>query len=397
LFARVVEQTAGWVMHEMQSAEGGYYSSLDADSEHEEGKFYVWTLEEVRSLLSADEYAVAEPHFGLDGSPNFEDKYWHLRVAKPLRFVAARIGATEDACRAILEAARIKLFAARAQRVRPGRDEKILTSWNALMIRGMARAARQFERGDWLASAERAATFLRSTMHRDGRLYATHKDGTTHLNAYLDDYAFLLDAVLELLHARFDAEDLSFAQSLAEALLGRFEDSESGGFFFTSHDHERLIHRGKPGQDNATPSGNGIAAFALQRLGHLLGEARYLASTERTLQLYWPQIGRYPSGHASLLKALEEHLHPIVSVVLRGPRESLSPWQDALRERYRPATMVLAIPNGVEHLPQTLAHPDSGAVNAWVCQGVKCLAPIVELEKLEQALASESQAQDRPQ
>ena len=387
LFARVVEQTAAWVMREMQSSAGGYYSSLDADSEHEEGKFYVWSDEEIRKLLSADEYAVIEPHYGLDRPPNFEDKHWHLRVAKPLRFVATHTGRSPDDCQALLDGARAKLLAARETRVRPGRDEKILTSWNALMIRGMARAARQFDRSDWLASAQRAVDFVRGTMWKGGALLATHKDGRTHLNAYLDDHAFLLDALIELVQAAYRPEDLAFAHSIADALLERFEDPRAGGFFFTSHDHEPLIHRAKPGHDNATPSGNGVAAYALQRLGHLLGETRYLASAERALHLYWPHLNDHPSGFASLLNALAEALDPPQSVLLRGPAEALTPWRALVRSAYRPHVIALAVANGATGLPPTMTHADSDGVNAWVCRGVNCLPPIGTAVELAGALA----------
>ncbi len=386
LFQRVASETAQWVLREMQAPAGGYYSSLDADSEHEEGKFYVWTPDEVRALLSPEEYSVVEPHYGLDRTPNFEQRYWHLRVAKPLTYIAHRTGLTPEQCAALLATARDKLLAAREKRVRPGRDDKVLTSWNALMIRGMAKAARALDRPDWLDSAQRALEFLRTTLWRDGRLLATHKDGKSHLNAYLDDYAFLLDALLELLQAGFRPPDLDFACAIADALLAHFEDREAGGFFFTSHDHERLIQRPKPGLDNATPAGNAVAAFALQRLGCLLGEARYLGAAERTLKLFWPQIESHPSAFASMLNALAEHLEPPRTVVLRGPAAALEPWRKQLRSVYRPTALVLSIANGAKDLSAALAHPDSAAVNAWVCEGVKCLPAIADLVELQQML-----------
>jgi uncharacterized protein len=276
-FAAVVAETAAWILREMQDPRGGYYSTLDADSEHEEGKFYVWAADEARTLLTPQEFAIAAPHYGLNQPPNFEDHAWNLRVSVPLGAVAKSLSVPEAQATSHL-AARAKLFAARELRVRPGRDEKILTSWNALMIKGMARAGAVFGCVDWIASAQRAADFLRATMWRDGRLLATYKDGRAHLNAYLDDYAFTIDALLELLQSEFRAQDFEFARQLAEVLLEQFEDQRHGGFFFTSHDHEQLIHRPKPGHDNATPSGNGVAAYALQRMGHLLGETRYLAA-----------------------------------------------------------------------------------------------------------------------
>src|SRR5512141_403334 len=253
LFAEVVEETAAWTRREMQSPQGGYYSSLDADSEHEEGKFYVWTPQQVRALLSEEEYAVCAPFYGLDQAANFEGGHWHLHVARALEDIAASVGRSPPECGALLVRARAKLFAAREQRIRPGRDEKILTSWNALMIAGMARAARVFDRPEWLASARAALDFIRSALWREraggerARLLATCKDGRAHLNAYLDDYAFLLAALVELLQTDYDNRDLEFAHALAEVLLQQFYDPAQGGFFFTSEDHEALIHRPKPG------------------------------------------------------------------------------------------------------------------------------------------------------
>ncbi len=381
-FARVAAETAGWVMREMQSPEGGYYSSLDADSEHEEGKYYVWTPDEARAETTGDEYAVLAPHYGLEGPPNFEGKHWHLRETLPLERVAARLGKPVEECARLLDSARAKLFAARERRVRPGRDDKVLTSWNALMISGMARAAVVFDRRDWLDSAKRAFAFVRGTLWKDERLLATYKDGRAHLNAYLDDHAYLIAAATELLQAEFDAEALAFAEDLAEVLVERFEDTAHGGFFFTSHDHERLIHRPKPGHDNATPSGNGMAALALQRLSFLTGETRYAASAERALAQFYPAMAEEPGGHTTLLMALEERLRPPRTVILRGPAEPLARWRRALAERHAPATLVLALGPDARDLPPVLAKPASDRVNAWVCEGVTCLPPVDRLEEL---------------
>jgi uncharacterized protein YyaL (SSP411 family) len=369
-YARVVEETAIWVRREMQAADGGYYSSLDADSEGEEGKYYVWDRSEVELLLTTQELTLAARRWGFDGPPNFEGRHWHARIAGE---------ANADEMQS-LAAAREKLFAAREQRIRPGRDDKVLTSWNALMIDGMAHAARVFGRSDWLAAAQAAMDFIRGTMWHDGRLLATAKDGRAHLDAYLDDHAFLLAALLELLQAEFRHDDLAFAVELADALLARFEDREAGGFFFTAHDHEALIHRPKSGHDNATPSGNGIAAFALQRLGHLLGEGRYLLAAERTLRLFLPQIRRSPAGFASLLRVLEEALNPPDIIILRGPGQFMAEWTHALGAD--PRRLVLALPNGIPGLPATLAKPESDHVNAWVCRGVTCSAPTASLAEL---------------
>ena len=303
-FAQVVDQTAGWVMREMQSPHGGYYASLDADSEHEEGKFYVWQRNEIRDLLSPEEYALVKPYYGLDSTPNFENHAWNLRVTQPLSKVAEQLNLGAEQASARLSSARMKLFAAREKRVRPGRDEKILGSWNGLMIAGMAKAARTFNRADWLQSAQQAMDFVRGTLWQDGKLLATHKDGKTHLNAYLDDHAFLLNAALELMQTEFRPADLNFAVQLADALLARFEDAQNGGFFFTSHDHETLIQRNKTGQDNATPSGNGIAAQALLRLSELTGDMRYSGSGRTLPEIVLPR-------HAKGSQPVQQLVHSI--------------------------------------------------------------------------------------
>ncbi len=375
LYARCAGETAEWILREMQSPEGGYYSSLDADSEHEEGKFYVWDARQVRALLSAEEWDAVAPHYGLDRPPNFEDRHWHLHVARPLRAGAGPL----------LASAKTKLFAARAPRVRPARDEKVLVSWNALAIRGMARAGRVFGNPEWLASARRALEFVRAYMWRDGRLLATYKDGRAHLGAYLDDYAYLIVALLELLQAEYRGKDLEFAQSLAAVLLEQFEDPEAGGFFFTARDHERLIHRPKPGHDNAMASGNGMAAYALNRLAALTGEARYSRAAQRTLALFYPSLRERPSGYAMLLLALEEALEAPSTAILRGATQDLPPWQGALAREYLPGTLVLAIPAGTPDLPPVLDKPAGRSVSAWLCRGQTCLPPIDSIQALANA------------
>ena len=377
LYARCAEETAGWIMREMQSPEGGYYSSLDADSEHEEGKFYVWSRDEAQSALTGEEYAVLSPHFGLDQPPNFENRHWHLHVARPV----------EPGKEGILEKAKQKLFAARAKRVRPGRDEKVLVSWNALAIRGMAHAGRVFGREPWIASARRALDFIRSRMWRDGRLLATSKDGHAHLAAYLDDYAYLMAALIELLQGEFSLQELEFAEQLAEVLLAQFEDAEGGGFFFTARDHEALIHRPKPGYDNATPSGNAVAAWGLGRLAALTGEQRYAAAAERTLELFYPMMRDSPAGYGAMTIALDEHLQPPGVLVLRGRPEALAGWQAELAREFLPDTTVLAIADGMSGLPPALDKPARPEpVNGWLCRGVNCLLPISDLVDLRRTL-----------
>jgi uncharacterized protein YyaL (SSP411 family) len=377
-----------WLLREMQSPAGGYYSTLDADSEGHEGKFYVWSREEVKALLTEDEWLAVELHFGFDQRPNFENVAWNPVMALTVGDVAARLSLPFDVCDARLAQAREKLFAAREKRIHPGRDEKVLTSWNALMIEGVAHAARVFGCPDWLESARRALDFLRTTMwdatHK--RLRATHKDGLTRLNAYLDDYAFLIKAILAMLEADFREDDLRFAQELADVLLAQFEDAETGGFFFTSHDHETLIQRPKPAFDNATPSGNGVAAFALQRLAHLTGETRYALAAERTLAAFYDPVQDHPSGHASLLMALEEWLVPPELVVVDGPANEHATFRAVLAERFRPATLSIFIAGDTTGMPPPLRHPGADSAQAWVCRGTSCLPPINDPAELRATL-----------
>jgi uncharacterized protein YyaL (SSP411 family) len=388
-FERVAIETAAWMMREMQAPEGGFYSSLDADSEGHEGRFYVWDRDAAESLLNPAERAIVAQYYGLAGHANFEGHHWHLHVIQPLEDAARRVGQSPADAARHLATARAKLFAEREQRVRPGRDEKILASWNALAIRGMARAARVFGRDDWCRSARRALDLVRGTLWQPAgpggraRLLATCKDGRAHLNAYLDDHAFLLDAIVEMLQADFRPDDLAFARDIADTLLAQFEDREAGGFFFTSHDHERLIQRTKPGHDNATPSGNGIAALALGRLGHLLGEPRYLDAAARTVKAFRAGLDEHPAGFAALLEALAETVEPPRIVVLRGAPDAMRAWQRSLARTHRPDCLVFAVDAALSDIPDVLAKPlPAAGVNAHVCRGVTCSLPVTSPDAL---------------
>lgn len=385
LFKRVAIETARWVVREMQASDGGYYSALDADSEGHEGKFYVWTREEVGAVLDAQEYEVVAQGFGFDQAANFEDSAWHAYLAKDHASIARAFNMTEARVAEIMELARSKLFTVRETRVRPGRDDKILTAWNALMIKGMALVGRLLSAPACTASAAYALDCIRATLWVDGRLLATSKDGRAHLPAYLDDYAFLLDALIEMLQARWRSSDLHFAIEVADAMLAHFSDKAGGGFFFTADDHEQLIQRPKPYGDDATPSGNGIAAQALGRLGHLLGEPRYLEAATRTLESAWGEIVRMPYAHGTLLSALEDHLSPPLMVILRGDSEAMQPWVEYCRANYDLRRLCFAIPATEQELPGILAQQraDTG-VTAYVCEGVTCSAPL----KTQAALAA---------
>jgi hypothetical protein len=309
---------------------------------------------------------------------------WHLRVCQTVEQLAERTGQPVSTVRRLLMSGRAKLLSARNKRVWPGLDDKILTSWNALMIRGLAIAARVLDRPDLADAAAAAVDFLRTRLLVDGRLLATFRDGRARLNAYVDDYAFLLDAVVELLQTRWNSAHLHFAIGLADGLLARFEDRERGGFWFTAHDHETLLHRSKPFGDEAMPSGNGVAAFALGRLGYLLVEPRYLDAAERTLRAGWRGLQEFPHGHCSLLNALDDYLKPPELIILRGDAGETGTWAATLGAAYNPRRMVFAVPPEAAGLPAGLAGKAAPAdgVRAYVCRGTVCGLPVDSLEAL---------------
>jgi uncharacterized protein len=382
LFRRAAVETADWIVRDMQAPGGGYWSTLDADSEGHEGKFYVWDADAVRALVPADVYEVFARRFGLDQPPNFEG-HWHLHAYRSEDDVATEFGIDTGEVRRRLGEARRVLLAERNKRIWPGRDEKILTSWNGLAIAGMATAARVLDRADFAESATRAVDFIRQHLWRDGRLLAVHKDGQSRFAAYLDDYAFLLDALIELLQTRWRSSDLQLAIALADALLAHFSDNEHGGFYFTADDHEQLMHRSKSFGDEAVPAGNAIAAQALTRLGLLLGEPRYLDAAARTLRAAWSPLQQYPHAHSAMLVALAEHLDPPEMVIIRGEIGEAARWREALRKKYSPTRLVFAIEADATGLPETLAGKRAlDTTVAYVCRGTSCSEPIRALASL---------------
>jgi len=372
LFAHTANQTADWMLSDMRSPEGSFFSSRDADSEGEEGKYYVWTPDQVAALLEPGDYDLFAHRFGLDKDANFEGR-WHLTVQEAV-----------DDPGSVIDQVRSTLLAERSNRIAPDRDEKQLTSWNALAIRGLAIAGRVFEREDLIEAAVDANTAIHDKLMIDGRLLASYKDGEARFPAYLDDHAFLIDALLELLQTRWDTTQLKFATQIADLLLEHFEDSEGGGFFFTADDHEMLMHRPKPLADETMPSGNGTAAVALQRLGYLLGEHRYIDAAERTLRNAWQAMDEYPHGHVTLLTALEEYVTPPEIIIIRGASSEINRWRDSAAKLYAPSRLVFAIDEDQVDLPGMLAERKAvpGETVAYRCVGTHCELPLKTWEAL---------------
>jgi len=388
LFEDAVTDTINWLTTTMRSDHGGFFAAQDADSDGEEGKYYVWQKQRVKRLLTEDEYLLVETLFGLDKPANFESR-WNLHRRESWRSVTERIILDAEDPRAVWLSAKAKLLAERADRTPPEIDTKILASWNALAIDGIARAGMVLNRPDWIEHAQSAMDFIRTQMMKDGRLHATWKDGEARHPAYLDDYAFCLRALVTLLQVHWREVDIVFAQQLADLTIKLFA-AESGGFYFTAHDHEKLIHRAMPTIDESTASGNAVLGTALTDLGHLMADLRYLDAASSILRWAAPFAERYPVGHCSMLTLAARHTHPQQQVILHGPEDP--EWINLCRAGYTPNRHVFSISFGESvatlpaYLPRMVSAEARSRVTAYVCTGMSCSAPITELSELKELL-----------
>ncbi len=367
LLRRVAEETLEWMVGEMRGPEGGFMSALDADSEGEEGLFYVWTLEQLQKVLAPDDAAAAAGYFGVRPGGNFEG---HTILTR---------GSTEPEN---LQDIRRRLYEARSERVWPGLDDKRLCSWNALAISALAEAGAVLERPDFLEAARGAADFVLRDLREgapSGRLLRTYKDGQAKLNAYLEDHAFLLEALLTLYEATFEPRWFAEARRLADTMIERFADPDRGGFFETSSDHEQLVARRKDLEDHPIPSGNASAALGLLRLAALTGEYAYEERAVGVLALLHPLAARHPQAFAHLLQAITFHLSPVREVALAGDQpEELA---RVVRGAFRPhLVMAGGEPGDVPLLQGRI--PVEGRAAAYVCEHFACRAPVTAPEEL---------------
>ena len=380
-YARVVRLGADWLQREMRLHSGAWASALDADSPGGEGAYYVWTPATLADALpDATLRAQATHDFGLDRAPNFEGHAWHLRLTD-----GAALAPADRAGQGIRDA----LLQARQWRPAPARDDKALTAWNALAIAGLCRAARALRAPDLLPAAEDALAALRAGAWRDGVLYAqAHSEDSA--PGFLDDHAYLLDALLELLLWRWREEDFIWAQALATTLCAEFEDHARGGFFFSTTAHATPLGRERGFEDSSQPSGNAVAASALSRLGHLCGESRWVDAAAHTIQTGRTVLAEYPAAAPSLLRAWRDWQHPRAQLIVRASAQEQVLWSAAL-ERARSSLHVFVIPTDATALPPALAARTAvpGGV-AYLCEGYTCRAPITRPEQLIAALATAS-------
>jgi uncharacterized protein YyaL (SSP411 family) len=371
-FERVCRETLDWALREMRGPEGAFCAALDADSEGVEGKYYVWTLDELREVLGPGVADQAIAYFGATERGNFEHGANVLEGRGPEPEALAEI--------------RQRLLAARAQRVRPGLDDKRLTSWNALMISALAEAGAVLGVREYLEAAVACASFLLGEL-RDagGRLQRTWKDGEARLDAYLEDHAFLLEALLTLYETTFDPRWYREAVQLADTMVERFSDGERGGFFTTAEDHEPLPSRRKDLEDSPIPSGNSAAAFGLLRLALLSGDGKYERHALGVLRLLFPLAIRHPQAFGHMLRAVDFYLAPVREVAIVGPQAEAEALVRVVRDDYRPHVVLAGGPaNGVPLLEGREAV--DGHAAAYVCEHFACQAPVTSPEELAAAL-----------
>jgi uncharacterized protein YyaL (SSP411 family) len=384
-FADVARETLAYVQREMTHPDGGFFSAQDADSEGVEGKFFVWTPEEVAAAVGAANREIVCRFYDVSREGNFEHKNILNRTID-VEQTARLFQRSPAEIVAILNDARTALLAARARRIAPGRDEKILTSWNALMIGAFAEAAKVLGDDTYRVAAERAVAFIRAKLHRDGRLLRTWTAGESKLDAYLDDHAFLINALLDLYEATADLELVAFATDLGRTVLDRFEDRANGGFFFTGEGHEALVHRPKPVFDGSIPSGNSSAVEGLLRLFHYTSDERFLAAAERALKVFAAGMSKNPFGFGHMIGVTDFYLRKPREVVIVGRRDDAGTLalRDCIHTGYVPnKTVVVSDPAASEALPVAREKPQvGGKATAYVCHGYTCSTPVATPEAL---------------
>ena len=364
LFRRVCTQTLDWALLEMRGPEGGFLSALDADSEGVEGKFYVWSVDELRSVLGPEDAEAAIAYFGATESGNFEGENILTR-------------GTDEPER--LPQIRAALYAARAKRIWPGIDDKRIASWNALMISALADAGAVLERHDYLHAAEACADFvLREMRGSDSRLLRTYKDGEAKLNGYLEDHAYMLEALISLYEATFDERWFAEARALADFTIAHFGDTENGGFFETADFHERLVARRKDLEDNPIPAANSSMAYGLLRLALLTGEYAYEERALGVFALLHRIAFQHPQAFAHLLQAIDFHLAPVKEVALAG--SDVTALERVVRSRFRPHLVLAAGSDAVPLMEGRTEVGDRAA--AYVCERFTCKQPVTEPDAL---------------
>jgi uncharacterized protein YyaL (SSP411 family) len=386
-YRRVTEETLDWVLREMRHDEGGFYSSQDADSEGEEGKFYVWSASEIRDALGEDADLFMRV-YGVSEEGNWEG-HNVLNLHLDPNGLANQMGIALSELDARMAEARCRLFEIRSKRVWPGLDDKVLTAWNGLMLGAFADAGTALGRTDYVDAAVANAEFLYENMRTDsGRLLRTWKAGSkAKYNGYLEDYAYLAEGLLSLYEATFESRWFEWSRELVGSMIEHFHDEKNGGFFDTSDDHETLIHRPKDLQDNATPSGNAVAATVLLKLSLLTGNGDHWNLAERSIGTMAKFMRQYPTGFGQWLNAASFMLSEPSEIALVGSQGERAPLLEVLRSEYRPFQVIAAAPEGRATVPLLENRPQiEGKGTAYVCQKFVCQAPVTDPGELASQL-----------
>lgn len=404
-YERTAREILTYVLRDMTSPEGGFYSAEDADSEGEEGTFYVWTTQEIRDIFDPDDTRLIFRIYHFENGGNFLDQATQkktganiLYLTKPLDSLSAELGMTESALRDKLEDIRGTLFRARNSRIHPYKDDKVLTDWNGLMIAAFAQAAQVFDAPEYAAAAQRAANFILQRLRPpNGRLLHRYRDGEAGLPAHADDYAFLIEGLLNLYEATFDTKYVETAKQLNDELVAHFWDNANGGFFFTADDSEELITRQKESYDGAAPSGNSVAMLNLIRLGRITANAQLEKMADGIGRAFAPDLERGPMGMTQMLQAVDFAMGPAYEVVIAGD-SSAADTKTMLRElrsAYIPSKVVILRPaNETSPAITKLAaftasqHSIDGKATAYVCQNYACQLPTTDPAKMMELLGA---------
>ncbi len=382
LYMRIAVETLDYVLREMTDGSGGFYSSQDADSEGVEGKFFVWTPGEIVEVLGEKDAAIFNAYFDVTLHGNFEEKNI-LNLKRESSAIAAELGIAVEELIEVVERGRKKLYKVREGRIKPGRDEKVLTAWNGLMLAAFADAAGVLGSGRYLEAAKKNADFILAHLQANGTLLRTWKDGKAKLNGYIEDYANLADGLLKLFEVSGENRYFKEAQRLADTMIAEFWDEENGGFYFTSNDHEALIVRNKDFNDNATPSGNSVGADVLLRLTRISGDERYERFSVTILKHAATKIRQYPQGFGRALAAIEFYLADKKEVVVIGPKGN-----DLEREvlsRYLPNVVTILSDDPETGRSELSLLAGRGMIDgkaaAYVCENYVCAQPVTSVNE----------------
>jgi uncharacterized protein YyaL (SSP411 family) len=388
-FLTVAHEILDYVLREMTAPEGGFYSTQDADSEGKEGKFFLWNPAEVEQVLDARLAAIAERYFDVTAEGNFEGRNILHRTIE-IADAAKMFDMTPDQMAEAIATIGQKLFAAREHRIKPGRDEKVLAAWNGMMISALAEGFRALHEPRYLAAAEKAAKFVMTTLWDGRALRRSFKDGAARFNAYLEDYALVGSAMLDVYQATLDPAYLAHARTLADVIVERFLDAEHGGFFFTSADHEQLITRLKAAFDGSTPSGNSAAVMLLLRLSAYTGDDRYFREAERAIKLFREFMEKQPFAFSHLLEAADLYLRGPTEIVVVGDRASAGfrEWMERIGLLYVPNLALYAVDPaapGEQFVPEQARgkHQIAGRLTAYVCRERACSTPLTSFKDIE--------------